>query len=290
VVRVFDAQEDVVVAIDTLVDGVHFPTATAPADVGFKALAVNLSDLAAMGATPRAVLSSLTLPDGDDARSWRCAFEQGLQALAERFRMQVTPPVTARGRLSVTVEVLGSVPRGGALRRDGAAPGDRILVTGTLGDAGLALAEECAALSAAQRDGVQARLARPEPRVDAGMALRGLATAAIDVSDGLAADLGHVLAASACGAHIQVQSIPLSPTLAQALPRERAWKLALASGDDYELCFTVAPECLGEVEDRLAALGCPVTAIGTVTRAPGLCILHPDGTPFTPGAGYRHFT
>ncbi|NIM28383.1 MAG: thiamine-phosphate kinase [Gammaproteobacteria bacterium] len=288
-VHAFGADEDVVVAIDTLVEGVHFAIETAPADVGFKALAVNLSDLAAMGATPRAVRSSLTHPDGDDARCWQRAFEQGLLALAERYRLDVAPPVTARGRLSVTVEALGSVPRGAALRRAGAAAGDRILVTGTLGDAGLALADEGAALSTAARAWVRARLHRPEPRVQAGIALRGLASAAIDVSDGLAADLGHVLAASACGARIELERLPLSSVLAEALPRERAWTLALASGDDYELCFTVSPGDLDEAEHRLQAVGCPVSAIGTVTAAPGLHIQRADGTPFTPAPGYRHF-
>jgi thiamine-monophosphate kinase len=290
-VHAFDPHVDIVAAIDTLVDGVHFPTTTSPADVGFKALAVNLSDLAAMGAEPRAARVGLTLP-GDDAvamHAWCAGFEDGLEALAGRYGLDVAPPAATRGPLSVTVEALGSVPRGMAVRRDGAAPGDHILVTGTLGDAGLALADESAALAPRERARVQARLSRPEPRVEAGIALRGLASAAIDISDGLCADLGHLLTASASGALVALDNIPLSPTLADALPRERAWALALSSGDDYELCFTVAPGNLADAEHRLRRLACRVTQIGTVTADVGLRILRADGTRFEPEPGYRHF-
>jgi thiamine-monophosphate kinase len=286
-----DSDVDIVVAIDTLVDGVHFPTTTPAADVGFKALAVNLSDLAAMGADPQAARISLTLP-GDDAdamHAWCADFEDGLGTLAARYGVSVAPPATTRGPLSVTVEALGSVPRGMALRRNGAAPGDRILVTGTLGDAGLALTDESASLAPQDRSRVQVRLTRPEPRVDAGIALRGLASAAIDVSDGLCADLGHLLTASASGALVALDNIPLSPTLADALPRDRALALALSSGDDYELCFTVAPGHLADAERRLQDLGCRVTQIGTVTADTGLQVLRADGTRFEPGPGYRHF-
>ena len=151
-VHALDDDEDLVIAIDTLVEGVHFPAATPPADVGFKALAVNLSDLAAMGAAPRAVRTALDLPgDADDARAWCSAFEQGMATLAERFALHPAPAVIARGPLSVTVEALGSVPPGMALGRAGATPGDAVLVTGTLGDAGLALAEEFGALAPADR-------------------------------------------------------------------------------------------------------------------------------------------
>ncbi len=286
-----DAGRELVIAIDTLVDGVHFPAGTAPADVGFKALAVNLSDLAAMGATPLAARTSLAHPDdgGDDGHRWLAAFAEGLGALAQRFAIDTTHPLTARGPLCVTVEALGSVPRGMALGRDGAAPGDRILVTGTLGDAGLALAAEGATMTQAARDFLQTRLARPEPRVAAGIALRGLASAAIDVSDGLVADLGHILSASGCGARLMVDDLPLSRALAEKLPRERAWELALSSGDDYELCFTVAPDALAQVGNRLRGLDCGFTAIGTVTAKAGLQCLRADGSCFRPAPGYRHF-
>jgi thiamine-monophosphate kinase len=282
---------ELVIAIDTLVDGVHFPVATPPADVGFKALAVNLSDLAAMGATPLAARVSVTHPDhgGDDGRRWLAAFEEGMGVLAQRLGVDTGHPLTARGPLCVTVEALGSVPRGMALGRVGAAPGDRILVTGTLGDAGLALAGDSAAMTKAARAFLQARLARPEPRVAAGIALRGLASAAIDVSDGLAADLGHILTASGRGARLMVDDLPLSRVLAEELPRERAWQLALSSGDDYELCFTVPPHALAEVDQRLQGLDGGVTPIGTVTAGAGLQCLRADGSCLAPPPGYRHF-
>ncbi len=284
---------ELVIAMDTLVDGVHFPVATAPADVGFKALAVNLSDLAAMGATPLAARASVTHPDhgGDDGRRWLVAFEEGLGALARRLGVDTAHPLITRGPLSVTVEALGSVPRGMALGRGGAAPGDRILVTGTLGDAGLALAADSAAMSQQIRAFLQMRLARPEPRIAAGIALRGLASAAIDISDGLVADLGHILTASGRGARLMVDDLPLSHVLAEELPRERAWELALSSGDDYELCFTAAPDALAEVDDRLQSLECRVTPIGTVTATgSGLQCLRADGSYLVaPAPGYRHF-
>lgn len=282
---------ELVIAIDTLVDGVHFPVATPPADVGFKALAVNLSDLAAMGATPLAARVSVTHPDhgGDDGRRWLAAFEQGMGVLAQRLGVDTGHPLTTRGPLCVTVEALGSVPRGMALGRVGAAPGDRILITGTLGDAGLALAGDSATMTKAARAFLQARLARPEPRVAAGIALRGLASAVIDISDGLAADLGHILTASGRGARLMVDDLPLSRVLAEELPRERAWQLALSSGDDYELCFTVPPQALAEADQRLQSLDCGVTPIGTVTAGAGLQCLRADGSCFAPPPGYRHF-
>ena len=278
-----------VVVIDTLVEGVHFAAGTAPADVGFKALAVNLSDLAAMGADPRSARASVCHPRSGEG-PWLDAFGEGLGAAAARFGVHVGPVVTTRGPLCVTVEALGSIPEGLALTRAGAAPGDSIAVTGTLGDAGLALAG--AAPAAGPDDGrwLQARLARPEPRVEAGIALRGLASAAIDVSDGLAADLGHILGASGVGARLDVEKLPLSRALADAVPPERAWELALASGDDYELCFSVAPHRLAEAEQRLRALPGGATVIGTVTETPGLQCLRGDGSAFQPAPGYRHFS
>ncbi len=290
-VHPFDTGLELVIAIDTLVDGVHFRVGTAPADVGFKALAVNLSDLAAMGADPLAARTSLNHPQHgeDDARRWLAAFEEGLGALAKRLGVAAARPLTARGPLCVTVEALGTVPRGMALRRNGAAPGDRILVTGTLGDAGLALATDSAAMTPEARAWLQARLARPEPRIEAGIALRGLASAAIDISDGLVADLGHILAASGAGARLAVEDIPLSRVVAKMLPRERAWELALSAGDDYELCFTVAPDRLAEAERRLHKVACGFAPIGTVTAKLGLQCLRADGSHFDPGPGYRHF-
>ena len=278
-----------VVVIDTLVEGVHFAAGTAPADVGFKALAVNLSDLAAMGADPRSARASVCHPRSGEG-PWLDAFGEGLGAVAARFGVHVGPVVTTRGPLCVTVQALGSIPEGLALTRAGAAPGDSIAVTGTLGDAGLALAGAAPAGDSDDGRWLQARLARPEPRVEAGIALRGLASAAIDVSDGLAADLGHILGASGVGARLDVEKLPLSRVLAGNLPPERAWELALASGDDYELCFTVAPHRLAEAEQRVRALPGGATVIGTVTAAVGLQCLRGDGSAFQHAPGYRHFS
>ena len=282
---------EAVVAIDTLVEDVHFAAQTRAVDVGFKAMAVNLSDLAAMAAEPLAARIALTLPwdDGEHARTWLEQFERGVALLARRHGVRAAAPACTRGHLSATVEAIGSVPRGTAMRRAGAAPGDLVAVTGTLGDAGLALAPECAELEPEARRAVRTRLERPEPRIDAGLALRGLASAAIDVSDGLCADLGHVLAASAVGAELDVECLPLSPVLADAVAPPRAWSLALASGDDYELCFTIAPQRFAEAETRLAAAGCPVTRIGRVVAGEGLIVRLADGRTFEAAGGYRHF-
>lgn len=284
-----DAAHEVVIVIDTLVNGVHFPVNTQPADVGFKALAVNLSDLAAMGADPRVAQASVTHPQHGTrtAQRWMAAFEEGLGVLAKRFAVATARPLVIRGHLCVTVEAIGSVPRGCALRRAGARAGDCILVTGNLGDAGLALRGGTTAPSDAAW--LQARLARPEPRVQAGIALRGLASAAIDVSDGLAADLGHILQASGVGARLALEHLPLSQAMTRNLPPEQAWELALGAGDDYELCFTVAPRNLAEVRRRLDALACGCTAIGTITAGGGLQCVRADGSRLQPAAGYRHF-
>ena len=289
-----DDDRELVIVIDTLVDGVHFPAGTAPADVGHKALAVNLSDLAAMGADPRMARVSLSHPlhGEEDARSWLKAFEQGLNVLANRFDLVTPPAVVCRGPLCVSVEVIGTVPAGMALSRGGAAPGDKILVTGTLGDAGLALTTRENGgnpIAAAVGAWLQARLARPEPRVEAGIALRNLATAAIDVSDGLAADLGHILSASGAGARLTVDHLPLSAALLEILPRERAWELALSAGDDYELCFTVAPDTIRQVENRFQDLVCGFTVIGTITSDADLQCQRADGSRFRQTQGYRHF-
>lgn len=286
-----DSEHEVVIGIDTLVDGVHFASGTAPADVGFKALAVNLSDLAAMGADPRLALASVTHPESgeDRAQRWLAAFEAGLGVLAQSYSVATARPLMARGPLCVTVEALGTVPRGMALRRGGASPGDRILVTGTLGDAGLALAADSAAMTPQTGAWLQARLARPEPRVEAGIALRDLASAAIDISDGLVADLGHVLQQSGVGAQLTMEDLPLSRVLRDALPREQAWELALSGGDDYELCFTLAPHRLAEATHRLRDLACGFTPIGTVTATGGLQCLRADASRFQPRPGYRHF-
>ncbi len=279
-----------VATTDTLIAGVHFPLDTDPQSIGHKALAVNLSDLAAMGATPAWVLLSLTLPEADEP--WLASFAQGFFALAERHHIALVGGDTTRGALAVTVQALGRVAPQGALRRDAARVGDLIYVTGTLGDAGLALLalQDEVKLPRAERDYALTRLNRPEPRVAAGCALAGIAHACIDISDGLAADLGHILAASGVGAQVQVERLPCSAALLTHFDSAGGWVLPLAGGDDYELCFTVPPGRQAEAEQALAAVDTPCTWIGHITARRGLHCLLDDGSEFSPpSAGYRHF-
>ena len=267
----------IAIALDALVAGVHFRTDIAPRSLGHKALAVNLSDLAAMGAQPRRALVHAAHPEPTAA--WAEDFSTGLDELARRFAVRIDWLALRTGPLLVAIEATGTFPDSRPpLLRSGARPGDRIYVTGTLGDAAGALGGTVS---------LRARLDLPEPRVAAGLALRGIATSAIDVSDGLCADIGHVLRASGVGASLESARIPLSDELLAAYGRERAAELALVGGDDYELAFTVPPER----EHRLdaAPLEVPITPIGIVERTPGLRCLGPDGRPRPVPAGYEHF-
>ena len=305
-----------VVAVDTLVAGVHFPLDTAPAAVGHKALAVNLSDLAAMGAGPLAYSVALSLPaparrssggavaagdtaprgseglpPGVSSARWLEEFRGGLQGLADRYGVRQVAEHRVEGPVRVTVEVYGQVSADAAILRRGAQAGDDVYVSGTVGDAAFALEvlsgrhPHAPAVLARVRD----RLDRPEPRVALGLALRGLASAAIDVSDGLAADLGHVLAASGVGAEIEAARLPLSETLRAALDPVSGWRLALGGGDDYELLFT-APAGRGDEVARAAReAGVPVTRIGRIVVTPGLACHGPDGAPLAVPHGYEHF-
>lgn len=283
--------ESLVVTSDTLIAGRHFPLDTAAFDVGWKALAVNLSDLAAMGATPRWFTLALTLPAAD--ADWLRGFAEGLCELADIHRVALVGGDTTRGALSLTVTAMGLVPQGAALRRDGAQVSDLVCVTGTLGDAALGLQLATApagraVTSMAAGAEMLARLHRPTPRIEAGIALRGLATAAIDLSDGLAGDLGHVLAASDLGAEIDAGSLPRSPAF-RALAGEDALALQLHGGDDYELCFTLPPARLVEAQARLAALSVPLTVIGHTTREPGLRLRGAGALRTIEARGYNHF-
>lgn len=282
-------QADLVVCIDTLVAGVHFPLDTPAAAIGHKALAVNLSDLAAMGAEPAWATLSLTMPENNSC--WLEEFSRGFFALAKQFDMQLVGGDTTRGPLAVTVQAHGLVPRGTALRRNGAAPGDRVYVTGSLGDAGLALQLQQAA-SAALRQ----RLDFPQPRVAIGMALRGLASAAIDISDGLLADLGHLLETGGLGATIDVDALPRSVAFLALIDapgpgvQPLYYELPLSAGDDYELCFTVPEQHAARLEQCLAGFECPCTAIGAIEARPGIRCYRSGGEPYhSAAAGYNHF-
>jgi len=280
---------ELVVCMDTLVDGVHFPVGTAAAAIGHKALAVNLSDLAAMGAEPAWATLSLTIPEFTPA--WLEKFSEGFFKLADLYQLQLVGGDTCRGPLSVTVQAHGFVTPGTALRRRGAQAGDHIFVTGTLGDAGLALQ-----LGADAGDESQCRLDYPQPRIAAGLALRGIASAAIDVSDGLLADLGHLLEADRLGATVTIETLPRSKAFTTAVQQCGAatsrlfHDLPLSAGDDYELCFTVPPTALPQLEAAQARFACACTHIGMVEAAAGIRCYTADGAPYgIDTAGYQHF-
>jgi thiamine-monophosphate kinase len=273
---------------DTLVSGVHFFSDCDPETLGHKALAVNLSDLAAMGAEPAWISLGLTLPTPD--RSWLQGFSSGLGRLLHRHGLQLVGGDTTRGPLAVCIQAIGFCPPGQALTRAGARPGDRVLVSGTLGDAGLALQAAGLPLAPSERALLQARLERPNPRVELGLALRGLATAAVDVSDGLAADLGHVLAASGVGANLELQRLPLSAPVRRRVLEAGDWGLPLAAGDDYELCVCVPPEQEAAALRLGRELGCGLTLVGIIEAEPGLRCRLPSGGVLAAPLGYDHFS
>ena len=284
------AGQTLAVSTDTLVSGVHFPKDTAPFDIGWKSLAVNLSDLAAMGATPAWATLALTLPDADAA--WTAAFVDGFAALAREFDLALVGGDTTQGPLSITVTVHGFVPESLALRRSGAKVGDAVFVTGTLGDAaaGLALLQGPGVAGKAQ-EYLLARLNRPTPRVAQGLLLRARAHACIDVSDGLVADLGHICHASAVGAEIDLALLPASPALLGLVAAEACVPLQLAGGDDYELCFSAAPAIATELLNDLARSGCAATRIGRIVAEPGVRVRAVDGSLVaSPRPGWEHFS
>ncbi|RKZ88131.1 MAG: thiamine-phosphate kinase, partial [Candidatus Parabeggiatoa sp. nov. 1] len=259
-----------------------------PEDIGYKALAVNLSDMAAMGATPAWMTLALTCPRTDD--EWLEGFSQGLLELAKAAQVSLIGGDTTCGPLTVTIQIAGYVPPHCALKRCGAQAGDGIYVTGTLGDAGLGLAsvQKRIVLPISVQRNVELRLNRPTPRLHEGQALRGIANSAIDISDGLVADLGHILNASAVGASLQLDRLPLSNALRRYLSIDTAWDFALSAGDDYELCFTVPPSQEAALQKALTASS--YTRIGTIETTLGLRYQDADGRVFTPKQrGYQHF-
>lgn len=274
---------ELVITIDTLVSGVHFPENTHPYDIGYKALAVNLSDLAAMGATPKWITLALTLPNADT--DWLKKFSTGLFDLANQYKTTLIGGDTTRGPLSITIQAHGFVPHGLALRRDGAKSGDLIYVTNSLGDAGLALQRYA---TETLQTAIAEKFYRPHPQIHIGQKLRGIANSAIDISDGLAADLTHILEKSSVGACINVDALPLSEAMLKAVSLNEAIHLALTAGDDYELCFTVPKEKTKILEDAL--LNFSYTCIGTVTASPGLDLQFQNGKKYDLKVnGYQHF-
>jgi thiamine-monophosphate kinase len=284
---------ELVISTDMLVAGTHFFRDADPRQLGHKALAVNLSDMAAMGATPRWVTLSIALPQVDTR--WLAGFMSGFMRLARRHRVDLVGGDTTRGPLNICVQIMGEVPRGRALRRDGARAGDDVWVSGALGDAGLALTVRRGRILAAPRErrALMHRLDVPVPRVGLGIALRGIARSAIDISDGLIADLGHICERSRVAAVVGLQDLPCSALLRRQLDRPAARAALLSGGDDYELCFT-ASRAQREAIARLARrLRLKLTRIGRITRRRGsqlVTVLDAAGGPITvKRAGYDHF-
>ncbi|MET3652675.1 thiamine-phosphate kinase [Dyella japonica] len=277
------AGQEIAIAIDTMVEGVHFPHGTAAADIGWKSLAVNLSDLAAMGASPAWALLALTLPPqpAEQLREFIDGYAEGFAQLAQPHRLALIGGDTTRGALTISVAVHGFAPPGKALTRSGARAGDVVLVTGTLGDAaaGLRLLQRGARVD--EGDGRAAylieRLHRPTPRLSTGLALRGWASACIDISDGLLADLSHICEESGLGAEIEAELLPRSPMLMASFDDETVRDFALAGGDDYELCFTVPPTLVAQVQSDLARLGCGATRIGRMVEGTGVRVRDAQG-------------
>lgn len=270
-------QQQLVICADTLVAGRHFPLDTDPHAIGWKSVAVNLSDIAAMGATPHSILLALSLPQID--HDWLKAFSQGLYDCCDQFGVSLIGGDTTQSpHLTLSVTALGWVEIGKAVPRSGAKPGDLICVSGTVGDAAFALNHLGHPL--------QQRLDYPTPRCQLGTALKGLANSMIDVSDGLAQDLGHILKASGIGAKLALENLPISPAL-QALNDEQRWQYALAGGDDYELCFTINPQNYEKLLQK--QLDVSISIIGSIQQQYGLTF-EKDGVDHSlQFNGYQHF-
>jgi thiamine-monophosphate kinase len=282
---------DLVAAVDTLVAGRHFLDSTAAHSIGHRALAVNLSDLAAMGATPAWATLALTMPSAK--ADWLQGFSSGLLDLAREHGVTLVGGDTTRGPLTVSVQILGSVPRGAAIRRSGAKAGDLLAVSGTLGDSGAGLAFAIAAPHDLDRGVVDALIRRfdyPVPRVQLGLAARHVASAAMDLSDGLVGDLPKLAAASGVHARVQVERLPLSAELRAAVSETKARDWALAAGDDYELLLAVSPAMYPRLEAAARRLNLTLTIIGELSSGSGVSwSLH--GADYLPAlSGYDHFS
>ncbi|MBL4820428.1 MAG: thiamine-phosphate kinase [Gammaproteobacteria bacterium] len=301
-----DPQQQLAMSMDLLQEGVHFPKNAIPELIAQRALAVNLSDLAAMGAEPLCFTLGLSLPDAEPA--WLEAFSQGLLKSATRYGCPLVGGDLIRGNLHLAIQVQGQIPRGQATLRSGARPGHLVYVTGCLGDGAAALALfdvydsvdppksdlnvlNRTKLSAKHRDYFINAFYRPVARIDVGIALRGIATAAIDISDGLLSDIGHVARASGVGVEIDVGQLPFSDSFEACVNESCRQDMALSGGDDYELCFTVAPEQCAQVEDALAKLDVPVTRVGEIVTGDHIICLDSLGEAVQVDYhGYSHFS
>jgi len=271
-----------VVSIDTMVEGVHFLQGTDPEALGHKLLAINLSDMAAMGADPVWATLALTIPE--NSREWLSEFSRGLFTLADQYQIDLVGGDTTRGPLTMTMQIHGWIPEGKAVRRSGAKPGDLICVTNSLGAAGFALQQIQEGRDAKH---ISHYLDRPTPRVEAGIILRNYATSMIDISDGLLADLSHILEQSSVGAIINLDSIPLHPAITGLAAREK-FDLAMTAGDDYELCCTVSETLFADAAKQITDTGSNLSVIGTIEAGSELQWSGKD--EWTPGQdGFNHF-
>jgi thiamine-monophosphate kinase len=283
-------ETSLVAAVDTLVAGRHFPESTAARSVGHRALAVNLSDMAAMGATPAWATLALTLPSADSA--WLDGFSAGLRDLAAAHAVVLVGGDTTRGPLTVSLQILGHVPHGAALKRSGARAGDLLAVSGTLGDSGAGLAlvtNRLASLRSLEAEQLIRRFDYPEPRVQLGICARGIATAAMDISDGLLGDLPKLAQASGLAAHVDVERLPLSAVLRSVAGTDQARDWAMGAGDDYELLFAVPVERFAALKAAADRLNLLLTPIGELRSGAGVT-WSLNGRDFRPsGSGYDHF-
>lgn len=284
------AGEVLAVSTDTLLVGVHFPENSPPQHIAQRALLVNLSDMAAMGAKPRWFQLALTLPDASSA--WLANFSQGLGDVARDYGCALVGGDTTRGPLSITITLMGTLPSAKALKRSGARPGDSIYVTGVLGDGAGGLGVVAGELVASADDTayLEQQFWQPQARVDEGLCIRDFASAAIDISDGLLADLGHITERSDVGALIEVDKVPLSPALCRVLGEAGALRAALSGGDDYELCFTVPAKFQRQCQSLIDEGKLNATPIGRIVESQGLRCVDKDGGPFAvERMGYSHF-
>ena len=291
---------DLAMTTDSLVEGVHFHPGAAPRSLGHRALAVNLSDLAAMGATPCWALLSLSLPAIDEA--WLGEFSTGFGLLARSCNVALVGGNLSRGPLNITVQLCGTVPSGTALRRSGARPGHELWVSGTLGDAAAGLqlgsdaggggtagmANAASTASVTEREWLRGRFEFPTPRLALGQALRGIASSCMDVSDGLLSDAARLAEASGCGAIIQVEQLPVSAALRAHEPAS-SWQRALQGGEDYELCFTAPAEQAARLQELASELALPLTRCGVLQAAAGLVLRSGTSVIQFSQSSFEHF-
>jgi thiamine-monophosphate kinase len=281
---------ELAVSADMLVAGTHFLDDTDPCLLGWKSLAVNISDMAAMGAMPKWATLAIALPSADE--SWVAAFAKGLFSCADNFGIDLIGGDTTRGPLSISIQIMGQVPSGQAIKRNGARPGDDIWVSGFIGDAALALNHllNKHSLTEQEYERTLPALLKPQPRVALGISLRGIASSAIDISDGLLADLGHILDASGVGAKLLLDQIPRSETLKRHLHQEGVLDMMLAGGEDYELCFTASPSLRDEIHRIMTVNEITLSRIGTIEHSPGIHLLDHNHDPIRTGElGFDHF-